>query len=51
MIGRVIADEFSSANDWPMASTVAVALLVLMVGPMMVWSRFQARADGQEGGR
>jgi putrescine transport system permease protein len=51
MIGRVISDEFSSANDWPMASTVAVALLVLMVGPMMVWSRYQARAEGQEGGR
>jgi putrescine transport system permease protein len=48
MIGRVIADEFSSANDWPMASTVAVALLVLMVGPMMIWSRAQARADGME---
>jgi putrescine transport system permease protein len=46
MIGRVISDEFSSANDWPMAASVAVALLVLMVGPMMVWSRYQARADG-----
>jgi putrescine transport system permease protein len=51
MIGRVISDEFSSANDWPMASTVAVALLVLMVGPMMVWSRYQARAEGAEDGR
>jgi putrescine transport system permease protein len=51
MIGRVISDEFSSANDWPMASTVAVALLVLMVGPMMVLSRYQARAEGQEGAR
>jgi putrescine transport system permease protein len=46
MIGRVISDEFSSANDWPMAASVAVALLVLMVGPMMIWSRYQARADG-----
>jgi putrescine transport system permease protein len=46
MIGRVISDEFSSANDWPMAASVAVALLVLMVGPMMVWSRYQARVDG-----
>jgi putrescine transport system permease protein len=51
MIGRVISDEFSSANDWPMAASVAVALLVLMVGPMMLWSRYQARADGvAEGG-
>lgn len=51
MIGRVISDEFSSANDWPMASSVAVVLLVLMVGPMMLWSRFQARADGVEEAR
>lgn len=48
MIGRVISDEFSQANDWPMASTVAVALLVFMVGPMMIWSRYQARAEGLE---
>jgi len=45
MIGRVIADEFSSARDWPMASSVAVALLVLMVGPMMLYSHYQARSD------
>jgi len=51
MIGRVISDEFSSANDWPMAASVAVALLVLMVGPMMIWSRYQARADGVAEGR
>ncbi len=47
MIGRVISDEFSSARDWPMASAVAVALLVLMVGPMMIYSHFQARAQGK----
>lgn len=51
MIGRVISDEFSSANDWPMAATVAVALLVLMVGPTMIWSRFQARAEGLAEGK
>ena len=48
MIGRVISDEFSSARDWPMASAVAVALLVLMVGPMMIYSHYQARAEGTE---
>jgi putrescine transport system permease protein len=45
MIGRVISDEFASARDWPMASTVAVALLVLMVVPTMIYFHFQARAD------
>jgi putrescine transport system permease protein len=48
MIGRVISDEFSSARDWPMASAVAVALLILMVGPMMIYARFDARAQARE---
>jgi putrescine transport system permease protein len=45
MIGRVISDEFASARDWPMAATVAVALLVLLVGPMMAYSHFENRAQ------
>ncbi|MCX8509079.1 MAG: ABC transporter permease [Rhodobacteraceae bacterium] len=45
MIGRVIGDEFSSARDWPMASAVAVALLILMVGPMMLYSHYDAKAQ------
>ena len=45
MIGRVISDEFTSARDWPMVSAVAVALLVLMVGPMMLYSHYQARGE------
>jgi putrescine transport system permease protein len=48
MIGRVIADEFASARDWPMASSVAVALLLLMVLPMVAYSHFQARAEGSK---
>ncbi len=54
MIGRVISDEFSSARDWPMASAVAVALLVLLVVPIMVYTYFEARAaraaDARDGG-
>jgi putrescine transport system permease protein len=48
MIGRLISDEFSSARDWPMASAVAVVLLVLMVGPTMVYSHYQAKAEGNK---
>jgi putrescine transport system permease protein len=44
MIGRVISDEFSSARDWPMASAVAVALLIALVVPMMAHSHFEKRA-------
>ncbi len=47
MIGRVISDEFTSARDWPMASSVAVALLVIMVIPTMLYSHYQAKADGE----
>ena len=45
MIGRVISDEFSSARDWPMASAVAVALLLLLVLPMMAYTHFEAKAQ------
>ena len=45
MIGRVISDEFSSARHWPMASAVAVALLMLLVVPLMVYNHFEARAQ------
>jgi putrescine transport system permease protein len=48
MIGRVISDEFSSARDWPMASAIAVVLLVLMVGPAMLYSHYQAKAEGSK---
>jgi putrescine transport system permease protein len=47
MIGRVINDEFSQARDWPMASAVSVALLILLVGPMMLYSRYEARSAGE----
>jgi putrescine transport system permease protein len=46
MIGRVVSDEFASARDWPMASAVAVALLVLLVVPTIVYSYFENRAQG-----
>ncbi|MCU0826194.1 MAG: ABC transporter permease [Tabrizicola sp.] len=48
MIGKIIQDEFGQARDWPMASAVAVALLVLMVIPTMLYSHYQARAEGSK---
>jgi putrescine transport system permease protein len=49
MIGRVISDEFASARDWPMASAVAVALLILLVVPLMVYSYFENRSNSMTG--
>jgi putrescine transport system permease protein len=47
MIGRVISDQFAYARDWPMASAVAVALLLLLVFPMIAYSHFEARAQAR----
>jgi putrescine transport system permease protein len=48
MIGRVINDEFALVRDWPMASAVAVALLLLLVAPMMAFNHFEAKAEVRE---
>lgn len=42
MIGKVLWDEFFTNRDWPIASAVAVAMLVLLVLPMGVVRRFLA---------
>jgi putrescine transport system permease protein len=44
MIGRVLWDEFFSNNDWPMASSVAVVMILLIIVPLAVFSRYQAEA-------
>ena len=43
MIGRVLFNEFHSNHDWPVASAVAIALLILLVVPMMLYQRVQAK--------
>ncbi|MBT5416209.1 MAG: ABC transporter permease subunit [Rhodospirillaceae bacterium] len=43
MIGRVLWDEFFSNRDWPVASAVAIALLILLVVPIAIFQRYQAR--------
>jgi len=45
MIGRVLWDEFFSNNDWPMASAVAVVLVLLIVVPLAVFNKYQAQAQ------
>jgi putrescine transport system permease protein len=42
-IGRVLFDEFDSNRDWPLASAVAIILLLLLVIPIMWLQRAQAR--------
>lgn len=43
MIGRVLWDEFFGNHDWPVASAVAIAFLVLLVGPIAVYQYYNVR--------
>ena len=42
MIGRVLWDEFFSNNDWPMASAVAIVMIILILVPMAILGKNQA---------
>ncbi|MFM9913866.1 MAG: ABC transporter permease subunit [Methylophilaceae bacterium] len=42
MIGRVLWDEFFSNNDWPMASSVAVVMILLILLPMALFNKYQS---------
>jgi len=44
MIGRVLWDEFFSNNDWPMASSVAVVMVLLIIVPLAIFNKYQAEA-------
>ena len=46
MIGRVLFDEFFVNRDWPLASSVAIVLLMLLVVPIVFLQRSQARDIG-----
>lgn len=43
MIGRVLWDEFFANRDWPVASAVAIAVLLLLVVPIMLFQYYQAK--------
>lgn len=45
MIGRVMWDEFFSNNDWPMASSVAVVMVLLIIVPLAVFNKYQAESQ------
>lgn len=43
MIGKVLWEEFSANRDWPVASAVAVVLLLILVVPIVLFQRNQMR--------
>jgi putrescine transport system permease protein len=45
MTGRVMWDEFFSNNDWPLASSLAVAMILLILVPLAIFNKYQAQAQ------
>lgn len=43
MIGRVMWQEFFNNHDWPMASAISVAMLLLLLIPIVLFHRAQSR--------
>lgn len=44
MIGRTLFDEFFLNRDWPVSSAVAIILLLILIIPIMLFQRSEARA-------
>ena len=43
MIGKVLWQEFFNNRDWPVASAVAIVMLLLLLLPITLFHRYQAR--------
>jgi putrescine transport system permease protein len=43
MIGRVLSDEFFENRDWPVASAVAIVILIVLLGPIVLFQHLQRR--------
>ncbi|MBJ3777843.1 ABC transporter permease [Acuticoccus mangrovi] len=48
MIGQTLWDEFFLNRDWPLASAVAIVLLLVLVVPLTLFQRAQWREAGRE---
>ena len=45
MIGRLLYNEFARNVDWPVASSVAIVLLLILVLPMAIYQYYQAKSS------
>jgi putrescine transport system permease protein len=43
MIGRILSDEFFENRDWPVASAVAILMLLLLVVPILLFQHYERR--------
>lgn len=49
MIGRVLWQEFFNNRDWPVASAVAIVMLLLLIMPIMWFHKHQQKSEGEHG--
>ena len=49
MIGKTLWAEFFNNRDWPLASAIAIVLLVVLVVPIVWFQRQQAARAGEDG--
>ncbi|MBJ7314013.1 ABC transporter permease subunit [Rugamonas sp. CCM 8940] len=47
MIGHVLWDEFFTNNDWPMASSVTVVVILLILVPMAIFNKYKAEQEAR----
>jgi putrescine transport system permease protein len=45
MIGRTLWNDFFVNRDWPAASAAAIVLLILLVGPLLIYERVQLQDE------
>jgi putrescine transport system permease protein len=43
MIGKVLWQEFFNNRDWPIAASVAILMMLLLIVPIAVFYRNQSR--------
>ncbi|WP_412523309.1 ABC transporter permease subunit [Shewanella chilikensis] len=48
MIGKVLWQEFFNNRDWPVASSLAIVMLVLLIVPITLFHRYQSRSLEKE---
>nr|WP_092498312.1 ABC transporter permease subunit [Meinhardsimonia xiamenensis] len=48
MVGKVLWEEFFSNRDWPVASAVAVVLLLILIVPIILFQRNEQKAREAE---
>ncbi len=49
MIGKILWEEFFSNRDWPVASAVAIILLLILIIPIILFQRNEQKAREAEG--